>query len=66
MALEVKRSDSWRREWESPMRSLAAQNKIKVEKMIAVYTGQRVYRFDGLDVLPVEKFITALHEGEIF
>jgi len=66
VALEVKRSDSWRREWESPMRSLAAQNKIKVEKMIAVYTGQRVYRFDGLDVLPVEKFITALHKGEIF
>ncbi len=48
------------------MRSLAAQDKLEVEKMIAVYTGQRVYRFDGLDVLPVEKFITALHEGEIF
>ncbi len=66
VALEVKLSDSWRREWEAPLRSLKSQNKIEVEKMIAVYTGQRAYRFDGLDVLPVEQFITALHQGDIF
>ncbi|WP_045217127.1 ATP-binding protein [Desulfonatronovibrio magnus] len=66
VALEVKLSDAWRREWEAPMRSLKSQNKIDVEKMIAVYTGQRVYRFDGLHVLPVEQFITALHQGDIF
>ncbi len=66
VALEVKRSDSWRREWEAPLRSLASQGKIKIDQMIAVYTGQRAYKFDGLDVLPVEKFITALHQGDIF
>ncbi len=66
IALEVKRADSWRREWEAPLRSLKSQKKIEVEKMIAVYTGQRTYRFDGLDVLPVEQFITALHQGDIY
>lgn len=66
VAVEVKRSEAWRREWEAPMRSLAAQQGVIVEKMIAVYTGSRSYRFDDLDVWPVERFIHALHDGEVF
>jgi uncharacterized protein len=66
VAVEVKRAGTWRREWEAPMRSLAAQQGVIVEKMIAVYTGSRSYRFDDLDVWPVERFIHALHGGEVF
>ncbi len=66
VALEVKRNASWRREWETPLRSLAAQQQLIVEKMIAVYTGTRSYRFNDLDVWPVDRFIRALHDGEVF
>ncbi len=66
VALEVKRSNSWRRQWEGPMRSLAAGNKLEVDKMIGIYTGNRAYRFDGLDVLPFEQFTDLLYQGEIF
>ncbi|GAB6059001.1 hypothetical protein [Desulfonatronum parangueonense] len=48
------------------MRSLAAQQGVVVEKMIAVYDGTRSYRFDDLDVWPVERFVHALHGGKIF
>jgi hypothetical protein len=34
--------------------------------MIGVYTGRDRLRFDGVDVMPVETFLAALHAGEIF
>ena len=36
-----------------PMRSLGKSGRIHVDKMIGIYTGKRVYHFDGIDVLPV-------------
>jgi hypothetical protein len=52
--------------WEKPLRSLAAVSELKADKLIAVYTGARPYRFDSIDVLPVAAFFDALHGGEIF
>jgi hypothetical protein len=49
-----------------PMRSLGKSGRIHVDKMIGIYTGKRVYHFDGIDVLPVEEFLKRLHRGDFF
>jgi len=66
VAIEVKRADKWNRSWESGLRDLASQKGIKVDRLIAVYTGTRAYHFEGLDVLPVSEFLQGLYQGEIF
>ena len=48
------------------MRSLASLPNASVERMIGIYTGQRTYSFDGVDVFPVEEFLSRLFKGEIF
>ena len=52
--------------WERAMCDLNGLPGIHVEKMIGVYTGNRAYHFDGLDVLPVERFLKRLHAGTVF
>jgi len=66
VAIEVKRADRWEREWERPLRSLHAQQGLKTDKLIVVYTGQRSYRHGPVDVMPADVFFKALHRGEIF
>ncbi|MGA2262698.1 MAG: hypothetical protein ABSH28_14845 [Acidobacteriota bacterium] len=48
------------------MRDLQTLEGIGVDKMIVVYTGERSYCFDGLDVWPVEVFLRNLHLGKVF
>ncbi len=66
VCLEVKMAEKWDRRWERPMRSLSKTGRIHVDKMIGIYTGKRTYHFDGIDVLPVEKFLKRLHRGDVF
>lgn len=66
VCIEVKLAEKWNRSWERPMRSLHGNDKIKVDRMIGIYTGQRTYHFNGLDVLPVEVFLKKLYQGDIF
>lgn len=66
VAIEVKRAEKWNRDWEKPLRSLAAIPGLRVEKSIAVYSGSRTYRFESIDVMPTGAFFEALHRGEIF
>lgn len=66
IAIEVKYSKRWKPGWEKPMKELASQGKIVVEKMIGVYCGKDSYHFDGVDVLPVSSFLKQLFEGKIF
>jgi predicted AAA+ superfamily ATPase len=66
ICLEVKMAEKWDRRWERPMRSLSKSGQIHVDKMIGIYTGKRVYHFDGIDVLPVEEFLKRLHRGDVF
>ena len=66
VAIEVKLAEKWDRSWEKPMRDLATQTGLKVERSFGVYTGPRRYESDGLRVLPVAEFLTALHQGEVF
>jgi len=48
------------------MRSLSESDRIHVDKMFGVYTGERAYHFDGVDILPVEMFLKKLYQGDIF
>jgi len=66
ICVEAKLSSRWERKWERAMRDLRARPGVSVERMIGVYTGERSYRFDGLDVWPLEKFLQNLHRGQIF
>jgi hypothetical protein len=34
--------------------------------MIGIYTGEREYHFEGMDVLPVRGFLERLYKGDIF
>jgi len=64
--IEVKLSEKWDRQWERALRDLKARPGIAVDRMIGVYTGPRSYRYDDLDVLPVEDFLRQLHQGQVF
>ncbi len=66
VCIEVKLSPTWDRRWEGPMRSLAADSGVRIDRMIGVYTGPRAYHQDGLDVLPLRAFLDELHDGKIF
>jgi len=66
IAVEVKRADRWDRAWEKPMRSLADNAGVTVERMFGVYCGSRGYQFDNIAVLPFVEFIKVLFAGEVF
>jgi predicted AAA+ superfamily ATPase len=66
VAIEAKRAEKWNRSWESGLRDLAIQKGVKVDRLIAVYTGTRAYHFEGLDVLPLSDFLRSLYQGKIF
>ena len=66
IAVEVKRAERWDRAWEKPMRSLADNAGVTVERMFGVYCGSRSYQFDNITVLPFADFIKALFAGEVF
>ena len=59
-------AEKWDRKWERAMRSIGSHKNICVDKMVGIYTGNRAYHFDGIDVLPLTDFLERLHEGEIF
>lgn len=66
VAIEVKRAEKWNRDWGKPLRSLEVLPGLKVDRLISVYTGERQYRFDSIDVMPAGAFFEALYRGEIF
>jgi predicted AAA+ superfamily ATPase len=67
VCIEVKFAEKWDRKWEKPMRSLSSlSDRVVVDKMFGIYTGQRPYHFDGIDVLPVSEFLSNLHAGKVF
>ena len=66
VCVEVKSSARWKHEWETPMRALAASRAVVVDRMVGVYGGREPLTFDGVDVMPVQHFLAALHAGEFF
>lgn len=66
VVIEIKRSERWDRAWNKPMRNLADTSCVKIDRMFGVYCSSRSYRFDDIEVLPVEGFLDALFSGDIF
>ena len=66
MCIEVKLAAKWDRKWETAMRSLHEDLRIRVDHMIGVYAGERAYNFDGLEVLPAATFLGRLFRGDFF
>ncbi len=66
ICIEVKLSERWKSEWERPIRALAAEPKVNVERMIGVYAGTQTLHVNGFDVLPVVEFLRQLRAGEVF
>ena len=66
VCVEVKLAPRWQRKWERSIRALGALESVEIARMVGVYTGEREYHFDGLDVMPVGRFLQRLHAGEVF
>ena len=66
VCIEVKSSDKWDRAWNRAMRDLAASGRVRVDGLYGVYRGDRRLHFDGIHVLPVLDFLSALHSGNVF
>jgi len=66
ICLEVKLAEKWDRRWERAMRSLNESCRVEVDKMFGIYMGKRTYCFEGITVLPVQKFLEKLHQGDVF
>jgi len=66
VAIEVKRSDKWNTDWNRPLISMSKAEGIEVDRLIGVYTGERSYRYEAVEVMPYGKFCEMLHKGEVF
>jgi predicted AAA+ superfamily ATPase len=66
VCIEVKHAERWQRKWERPMRDMAGDGRVVIDRMIGVYRGSRRYHFGDLDVLPVEEFLVELYGGRVF
>lgn len=63
VAIEVKASSKWRRNYGKALQSFAATDRNI--RCYGVYNGAEVLQFGEVQVLPVEKFLAALSAGEI-
>jgi predicted AAA+ superfamily ATPase len=66
VCIEVKSADRWERAWDRAMRDLAASGRVQVDGLYGVYQGSRRLHFDGIQVLPVMDFLSALHAGKVY
>ncbi|MCM2322900.1 MAG: AAA family ATPase [Oligoflexia bacterium] len=66
VCIEVKHAERWDTKWETPIRSMAESGELAVNKMLGVYLGKETLSRDGFEVLPVETFLAALFNDEIF
>ena len=68
LAIEVKASARWRKEYEAGLKTLATSWKSKIMlKCIAVYLGEtHLKTVDGIDILPVKDFLSRIEDGRLF
>ena len=66
VCIEVKSSEKWNLAWNRAMRDLAASGRVRVDGLYGVYRGDRRLHFDGIQVLPLLDFLSALHSGNVF
>lgn len=66
VCVEVKSAARWERSWDRAMRELADSGKVNAKGLYGVYRGNRRLKFDNVQVLPVEDFLSALHAHQIY
>lgn len=66
LAIEVKSGTHWDRRWSKPLAQLLQAKKSFVKRAIGVYQGKQILTHDGVEIFPVETFLTKLHAGELF
>jgi predicted AAA+ superfamily ATPase len=66
IAIAVKRSEQWQREWCKPILNLAGTKNVNVKHMIGVYCGERTYQFGNIQVFPFKDFVHRLTTGEFY
>ncbi|MBI4601532.1 MAG: AAA family ATPase [Planctomycetes bacterium] len=66
ICIEVKYAKKWKRGWEKALRDFAGSSRLKVERSLGLYVGEAAYHFDGVDVLPVPRFLDDLFAGKLF
>ena len=64
--IEVKLSQKWKSEFETPSRQMQKSAPECVQKMIGVYLGEERLTFSNFEVFPFRDFVKALHDQEIF
>lgn len=66
LAIEVKSSAKWKREFEGPTRALKEFAGSRLKKMIGIYLGSERLTFDGFEVYPLRDFVKDLFEGRVW
>lgn len=66
LAIEVKRSNRWQREWAKHMLNLANTKNVRVKRMIGIYCGEKIYKFGDVEVYPFKEFVHRLTAGEFY
>lgn len=66
VCLEVKYSSKFRDEWTRPIADFSQNSKERVTGKHLVYKGKDRMESNGVQIWPVEQFLAALFEGEIF
>lgn len=67
IAIEVKLAEKWKSDWSQQLIHFAKTKGLKtVDKLIGIYTGPNRITQNGVDIYPVDLFLRALFDGEIF
>lgn len=66
LTVEVKHSNQWKREYETPSRQLKEFAKGAHQRMLGVYLGKEILKFGEFEVLPFSIFIEKLFAGKLF
>jgi uncharacterized protein len=66
ITIEVKLSQKWKTEFETPSRQMQKSAPQCVQKMIGVYLGEDRLTFANFEVFPFKTFVKAMYDQEIF
>ncbi len=66
LLIETKLSPKWDPRWEAPMKDLRDSDKLKVEGMYGLYTGDKTLVRDGVKIMPISDFLRDLYKGLIY
>ncbi len=66
IAIEVKFTKKWEREWSLPLMTVMADAKTRIASSYGVYLGEKIIEDGALTILPFAEFSRRLWNGEIF